>query len=87
MVQVWGKAASAAILGLCFILLLICVIGKLRKRKGAWRVQSNMAGYATNQDLSAEAVQAGLSLNILTDIVYCESEEIIPIPYVEIKYF
>ncbi len=46
-----------------------------------------MAGYATNQDLSAEAVQAGLSLNILTDIVYCESEEIIPIPYIEIKYF
>lgn len=80
--DVWNQDAillSAAILLSCLLLLLvICILGRRRKRRAALAKQSRMADGSKTQELPVAAVQESIQgLNTLTDIVYCESEEII----------
>ncbi|MBD5528058.1 MAG: hypothetical protein HDR02_06545 [Lachnospiraceae bacterium] len=77
--QVWAMAVLAAILALCLVWLLIGVIRKRHKHRGVLKEQSSMADCAITQELPIAAVLAtGHFLNTVEDIVYCESEEIIP---------
>lgn len=77
--QVWVMAVLAVTLALCLVWLLIRVIKKRRMRRNTLKAQDSMADCAVTQELPVAAVLAtGRFLNTLEDIVYCESEEIIP---------
>lgn len=74
----WGAVVLAVISVLCLVMLLICV-RKKRKCRTVLEEQPNTADCSITQELPVTAIQTDRrSLNILTDIVYCESEEIIP---------
>ena len=70
---------AAILLVICLVLLLVRLLGSRRKHKAAPAGQVPMDAGSITQELPVAAVQAALCpLKILTDIVYCESEEIIP---------
>lgn len=68
---------AAVLLAICLVLLLIRLLGRRQRHRTA-RVSSLNAGSIT-QELPVAEVQAALRpVKVLKDIVYCESEEIIP---------
>lgn len=79
--EAWSRAVTllpAAIL-LCGLLLAACIWGKRRKCRGASARQPYTDDGSITQELPVAAVAASAQdLNTLTDILYCESEEIIP---------
>lgn len=68
---------AVILLGLCLILLLLA-LAKWRRRRRTVLSRSGEAGDSITQELPVEAVRAAAAdLRILTEIVYCESEEVI----------
>ena len=68
---------AAVLLAICLVLLLIRLLGRRQRHRTA-RVSSLNAG-SPIQELPVTEVQAALRpVKVLKDIVYCESEEIIP---------
>lgn len=72
-----GIAALAVLLAVCLVWLLAHAMGKRRKCK-MQKVRSLMTGCPITRELSGEMPPVGEGgLYVLTDIVYCGSEEII----------
>ena len=68
---------AVILLGLCLILLLLALAKWRRRRRTAFS-RFGEAGDSITQELPVEAVRAAAAdLRILTEIVYCESEEVI----------
>lgn len=69
---------AAVLLAICLVLLLVCLFKRQRRHRTALTFPGDIT-----QELPVAEVQAALQtalepMRILTDIVYCESEEIIP---------
>lgn len=69
--------AAVVLLGLCLILLSLALV-KWRCRRRIVPSQFDDAGDSITHELPVEAVREAVAdLRILTEIVYCESEEVI----------
>lgn len=69
---------AAVLLAICLVLLLVCLFKRRRRHRTALTFPGDIT-----QELPVAEVQAALQtalepMKILIDIVYCESEEIIP---------
>lgn len=72
---------AAILLAICMVLLMVCLLKRRRRHTAALTLPGDIG--SITQELPVAEVQAALRtasrpVKILTDIVYCESEEIIP---------
>lgn len=72
---------AAILLAICMVLLMVCLFKRLRRHTANLTLPGDTG--SITQELPVAEVQTALRtasrpVKILTDIVYCESEEIIP---------